>query len=128
MRQHNARGVLLALLTFLILFFFTVTPAGRGMWNSWWHGVQRADDATRYATRKQVEDHARAMLSSYVSDSMAYRQYRNSESKDMRSVAEQAKLRANQTAAAYNEYVLKNSYVWQGNVPLDIVAALAYLE
>lgn len=29
-------------------------------------------------------------------------------------------MRANRTAANYNEYILKNSYVWQGNIPTDI--------
>ena len=29
-------------------------------------------------------------------------------------------MRANKTANSYNEYVLKNSYVWNGNVPIDI--------
>lgn len=42
--------------------------------------------------------------------------------------AEQAKMRANKTAASYNEYVLKNSFVWNGNVPADIRTSLPYLD
>ena len=42
--------------------------------------------------------------------------------------AEQAKMRANKTAASYNEYVLKNSFVWNGNVPADIRTSLSYLD
>ena len=37
-------------------------------------------------------------------------------------------MRANKTAATYNEYVLKNSYVWEGNVPSDIRKQLDYIE
>lgn len=59
---------------------------------------------------------------------MAWRQYQDSESPDMRSVAAQAKMRANQTAATYNEFMLKNRYVWSGNIPMDISGALEYLE
>lgn len=36
-------------------------------------------------------------------------------------------MRANRTAATYNEYILKNSYVWKGNVPDDIRAQLVAL-
>ena len=29
-------------------------------------------------------------------------------------------MRANKTANTYNEYILKNSFVWEGNIPEDI--------
>lgn len=47
---------------------------------------------------------------------------------EKQSWAEQEKMRANKTAASYNEYVLKNSYVWNGNIPPDIRTNLSYLE
>lgn len=31
------------------------------------------------------------------------------------------------SAASYNEYVLKNSFVWEGNVPSDIMGNLPYI-
>jgi hypothetical protein len=37
-------------------------------------------------------------------------------------------MRANDTAAAYNNYILKNSYVWEDNVPADIKTKLDYIE
>ena len=37
-------------------------------------------------------------------------------------------MRANRTAASYNEYYLKNSFVWSGAVPSDIKGSLPYLE
>lgn len=112
----------------LFLGFIGCTVAGRAAWNEWFHAVQKTDDATRYTTRRQVEDQARSMIASHQSDVLAWRQYRSSESADMRSVAEQAKMRANSTAAVYNEFMLKNSYVWSRNIPNDIDSRLDYQE
>lgn len=37
-------------------------------------------------------------------------------------------MRANKTAASYNEYVLKNSFIWNGNIPTDIRVSLPFLD
>jgi len=121
-------GIAVGLIFIGIILFFTLTPTGRGLWNKTLYDVQKVDDATRYSTRKQVEDSCRAMIASYTSDKMTYEQYVGSENTEKQSWAEQAKMRANKTAATYNEYVLKNSYVWEGNVPGDILAQLEYLK
>lgn len=42
--------------------------------------------------------------------------------------AEQAKMRANKTASSYNNYILKNNYVWKDGVPNDIYMELSYIE
>ena len=89
---------------------------------------QKIDDRTNYGTRKTVEDSCRAMISSYESDKLTWMQYKNSEDSEQRSWGEQAKMRANRTASNYNNYVLKNSYVWDGNIPSDIQSELAFLE
>ena len=68
------------------------------------------------------------MISSYTSDKLTWQQYKNSDSQEQRTWAEQAKMRANKTAASYNEYILKNSFVWQENIPQDIAQRLEYLE
>lgn len=118
------------LLTILILgvVYFSATPSGRATWNNWFFKVQKADDSTRYTTRKQVEDSCRAMMASYTSDKLTYSQYKDSGNAEKQSWAEQAKMRANKTAASYNEYVLKNSFVWEDNIPADIQASLPYLQ
>ena len=107
--------------------FFSATPAGKSMWNSWFYAVQKADDATNYETIKEVEDTCRAMIASYNSDKLIYQNYKNSEVAEEKSWANNAKIRANQTASTYNNYILKNSYVWRGNVPSDIYMTLEYL-
>ena len=98
------------------IFFFT--PDGKYVE---WTG-------TYYETRKTVEDSCRAMIASYEADKLTYEQYKDSESDEQRSWADQAKMRANRTAANYNNYILKNSYVWSGNIPEDILAELPVIE
>ena len=111
-----------------VMIFFAATPVGRATWNNWFHDVQKADDATNYKTRKKVEDTCRAMIASYEADKLAYEQYKDSDNEEKQSWAEQAKMRANKTATTYNNYILKNNYVWQDNVPSDIYMNLPIIE
>ena len=111
-----------------LILFFTITPTGRSIWNKNMYEVQKVDDATNYRTRKQVEDTCRSMISSSTSDKMTWEQYKDSDNNEKQSWAEQAKMRANKTAASYNEYILKNSFVWDGNIPKDISEKLNYIE
>lgn len=110
-----------------ISIFFGATPAGKAMWNNWFHAVQKADDDTNYKTRKKVEDTCRSMIASYNSDKLTYEQYKDSDNEEKQLWAEQAKMRANKTASTYNNYILKNSYVWEDNVPSDICMALDFV-
>lgn len=121
-------GIVLAVLLVLGLLFFGATPVGRAAWNNWFHDVQKADDATNYDTLKKVEDTCRAMVSSYEADKLTYEQYKDSENENEQEWAQQAKMRANKTAVEYNNYILKNDYVWKGNVPADIRMRLAIIE
>lgn len=89
---------------------------------------RKIDDATNYETIKKVEDTCRAMIASYESDKLTYEQYKDSTNEEKQSWAEQAKMRANTTASSYNNYILNNSFVWNGNVPVDIEIELPYLE
>ena len=112
----------------LVAAFFFFTPAGVALRNSYGFAVQKVDDATRYETRKKVEDTCRAMTANYEADRVSYEQYKDSTDPEKQGWAEQSKMRANRTAASYNEYYLKNSFVWSGAVPSDIKGSLPYLE
>lgn len=119
---------IIMVLLLLAGLYFIATPVGRAQWNNWFHDVQKADDNTRYETRKHVEDTCRAMISSYESDKLVYFQYKDSDDEEKQSWAEQAKMRANKTAVEYNNYILKNSYVWRDNIPDDIYMKLDVIQ
>ena len=121
-------AIILCLALIIVGVFVSCTPAGIAMCNTYEHSLRETDDATNYETKKEVEDTCRAMIASYNSDLLTYEQYKDSEDDEKQSWAEQAKMRANKTASTYNNYILKNSYVWEGNIPSDIEATLAYVE
>ena len=121
--------VLIALAVLAAVVLVGVAILGlTGAWNRFAFQVQKIDDATNYRTIKQVEDSCRAMISSYTADKLTYEQYKDSDSQEQQSWAAQAKMRANKTAASYNEYILKNSFVWEDNIPKDIQQRLEYLK
>ena len=105
------------------IIFFGFTPGGRSVWNNYTHSLEKADE-NQYETKKQVEDTARSMIASYKSDVATYEQYKESDNEEKQSWAEQA----NRTANSYNEYILKNSYVWEDNIPSDIDYSLPIVE
>lgn len=111
----------------LLFSLYMFTPLGRAIGNWKAYQVQKVDDATSYKTKKEVEDTCRAMIASYEADRLTYEQYKDSDNSEKQSWAEQAKMRANKTASEYNNYILKNSYVWNGNIPKDIRSELEYL-
>ena len=119
----------------IIVICIGVTIAGTvSDWFNTWFGNKvdyidrKIDDATNYETIKKVEDTCRAMIASYESHKLTYEQYKVSTNEEKQSWAEQAKMRANKTASSYNNYILKNSFIWNGNVPSDIRMKLPYLE
>jgi len=96
--------------------------------NRWEYSIQKADDETSYKTLKEVEDTCRSMIAYYESDKMIYEQFKDSTDKDEQNWANSARIRANKTASQYNNYILKNSFVWKDNIPSDIDSQLEYLE
>ena len=116
-------SALVTLFVFVIIIFgiyITFFPGGRALINSYDNTMRKVDDRTKYETRKKVEDTARASIATYKSDKSTYEMYKDSVDEEKKSWAEQAKMRANKTANVYNEYMLKNSYVFDGNIPSDI--------
>lgn len=112
----------------IVLAVVSCTPSGRAFLNQWDYAVRKVDDATSYETRKQVEDTCRAYIVSYEADKLTWQQYKASDNSEHLSWADSAKLRANKAALTYNEFFLKNSFVFEGNVPSDIRTELPLLE
>lgn len=118
--------LMLGLLGFGI--YITFFPGGRVLINSYDNMMHKVDDRTKYETRKKVEDTARASIVSYKTDKSTYELYKDSTDPEKQSWAEQARMRANKTANVFNEYMLKNSYVFDGNIPSDINYQLEILK
>lgn len=115
-------AIILSIILIVILGGLSI---GLGWLDTWFTNKvdyidRKIDDRTNYETMKKVEDSCRSMIASYKTDKATYDMYKDSESEEKQSWAEQAKMRANKTANTYNEYILKNSYVWEGNIPIDI--------
>lgn len=90
--------------------------------NSWDAANKEANVDTNWDKQKEIEDTLRSYMSSYNADKITYQTATNADTK------EAAKIRANRTAAVYNEYYLKNAHIWKNNVPEDIKEELPYLE
>lgn len=116
--------VIIAVVVVLIVF----APSIRGTVNDWEHDIQKVDDVTNYETRKKVEDTCRAYIASYQADKVTYETLQGETDDVSIETARAAKIRANRTAATYNEYYLKNSYVWRDNIPNDIFTRLEIIE
>lgn len=124
---------IIVVLVVLLCVGVTIVGTVGGWFDTWFMNKvefvdRKIDDATNYETIKKVEDTCRSMIASYESDKLAYEQYKDSANEEKQSWAEQAKMRANKTVSSYNNYILKNSFVWNGNVPADIKMELPYLE
>lgn len=131
MTNNIIGGIIVAIIIIAVMHFFIlpdILPDYVAWKNEVDHAIQEADDRTNYETRKKVEDTCRAMQASYEADKLTWEQYRESESEEKRGWAEQAKMRANRTAATYNTFILENDYVWEGNIPRDITHELPYLK
>ena len=124
--MSKGEKIAIAVIAFVVALalLYTFSPVFRGAMNEHMHAVQKADDATRYETRKKVEDTCRAMIASYEADVLTWQQYNGSDNEERQGWADQARMRANKTASTYNAYILKNSYVWEDNVPHDIRSKL----
>lgn len=127
------KKALLITSTVLILFVSVLGGVVFGWFDIWFGNKvdyvgQKIDDSTRYETIKEVEDTCRTMISSYEADKLTWEQFKDSDNEEKQSWAEQAKMRANKTASIYNNYILKNSFVWDRNIPDDIRSELKVLK
>lgn len=124
--DHTGLYVAIAVMGIAAIVFggVTITKA----FNRWEYDIQKADDETSYKTLKEVEDTCRAMIANYEADKMIYEQFKDSSDKDEQNWANSAKIRANKTASQYNNYILKNDFVFKGNVPGDIAEELEYIQ
>lgn len=127
------KGFIAGFLSLIMLVVLLAVGIGADWFDTWLGNRveyidRKIDDATNYETLKKVEDTCRAMQASYEADRLTYEQYKDSDNEEKQSWAEQAKMRANKTAATYNSYILENSFVWKDAVPDDIRIELPILN
>lgn len=121
-------------LTLLVAFALAITfiPSARQAFNEYAFGMKRIDQETDYTNRKMVEDSARSMIANYEfakAETASYASFCATATYDkarcQRSL--DAKASANKTASNYNNYILKNRYLWKNNLPSDIFLELAMI-
>ena len=100
----------LVILALLIIFMPNIIRSC----NSWNERNIEADYDTNWEKQKEIEDTLRSYMASYNADKITFDTASNPETR------EAAMIRANRTAAVYNEYYLKNSHIWKDRVPSDI--------
>ena len=125
MNTENKIKIGLGIVVILVL---AASPFGVYTINKYNYAVRKADDMSNYKTLKDVEDTCRSYIVSYESDKVMYEQYKNSDNAEEKKWANSAKIRANKTAITYNEYIQKNTYVFNGNIPGDLRSQLSVLE
>lgn len=113
----------LSTLLIVAIIFFGFTPIGKQIFLGYDSAMQEAGEVS-YQTRKDVEDTCRSMIASYKADVDIYNLYKDSDNPNQKNYADSALIRAVKTANEYNEYILKNSFVWKDNVPNDIYMSL----
>ena len=127
------KGFLITIGIIILIIILKVIGVLGGWFNIWFiykvdYIDRKIEDRTSYDTRKKVEDTCRSMIASYKTDKATYEMYKTSDNEEKQSWAEQAKMRANKTANTYNEYILKNSFVFEGNIPTDIETRLMIID
>ena len=117
-------GIMLITMLIVGVLYFGLTPTGRSVWNQYRTTMHKVDDRITDEQRMQVENMCYSMMTYWDLDALAYTQYKDIDPER----AEVAKSSANRMADRYNEYIFKNGYVFQGNMPNDIYAVSARIE
>lgn len=131
MKFLQGLGALFISLLIVLLLYITFIPSGRAMFNEYAFGMERIDEEIDYTNRKMVEDTARSMIANYEfarSEYESYVTYCDTDDKDRCQRALDAKTSANKTATNYNNYILKNKYLWRNNMPSDIFYELEIIK
>ena len=125
------KSILLAIcgvLLFGILIWFVLTPEGIKEVNEYEAQLKDTDYNTDYDSVREIEETLRSYMASYEADRIIYETNKNNTDKESVALANAAKSRANRTAATYNQFYLKNSYIWKDNIPEDIKSELEYIQ
>lgn len=110
------------------VLYFALCPEGVETKNEYEAMLKDVDYNTNYDSVRQIEETLRSYAASYEADRITYEINKDSTDKESIALAKAARSRANRTAATYNQFYLKNSYIWEDNIPADIQAELEYIQ
>ena len=111
-----------------ILFWIVATPDGIKTTNEYIAQLKDTEYNTDYNTAREIEETLRSYIASYEADKIIYETNKDNTDKESIVLANAAKSRVNRTAATYNKFYLKNSYIWKSNIPNDISSELEYIK
>lgn len=125
------KGFLIGILAVLLIgsSFLMLNPSFRTFVREWEFTLDRVDEQTSYDNRKMVEDTARSSIvnyNSYKSEYDTYKSFCDTETYDDGKCtrAMNSKTSVNRVANQYNEYIQKNRFVFEDNLPTDIPESL----
>jgi len=116
------------ILMMVVIIWGLFTVSGRSAMNKYEAELKDTEYNTDYDTVREIEETLRSYVTSYEADKIIYETNKDSSDKENKALANAAKSRANRTAATYNQFYLKNSYIWEENVPEDIRSELEYIQ
>ena len=96
--------------------------------NKYEANLKDIDYNTDYDSVREIEETLRSYIASYEADKIVYETNKNATDKESIALANAARSRANRTAATYNQFYLKNNYIWEENIPIDIRSQLEYIQ
>lgn len=109
-------AVLIVLGSALALISAIFRPLNIVFWNELDYQAQKADDASSYEKRKEVETSALAYITNYEMYKSNYEAYKDSDRPGDQIYARDQRAMANKTASAYNTYFQENSFIMKNHL------------
>ena len=102
-----------------VVVYFGLIPSGIEKWNGF-----RYKDTITAEMKKEVENTCLSMIASWETDAQTYKENKGIDE----TVANEARMSANKTAESYNDYILKNGYVFGETLPEGVYAVIEPIE
>lgn len=115
--NERFKRYLYVLVLLLLIFLLTVSLK-----------TPHVTDEITPAQIEEVAGRCRWIISMWEQDLEFYNETAESDDPVVQEIHEFIKTRMNETAEAYNLYILQNAYVFCGDMPNDIYAAIAKIE
>ena len=116
--------IIWAIIIIAIALFLGCTEKGRDIWRRYHCTMDNNCDNITNKERVEAEEACRAMIAAWETDALTYKQNKDTNPAE----AEQARERANITAASYNDFMMVNGYLWDETLPDGIYGMIEPIE